>query len=248
AGKGVLLLAALRDRMGDGAFLKLMDEFGRARAGKAVAARDFEDEAVSRSEDDLKPFFREWLTKTGLPAGPKSGFWSVDSFEAEPEAAVIVYGTLKESDAQREAADRLQRQIAARWSNVTVPVLSDREATPEAIKGRHVLLVGRPDTNALASKLGRALPLTFRPASFVVRGETSAPPWTAVVAAAPRRDDPRHEVVVFAGLSAEATWRCVTAAGERAGAPAEVLLLPARGKAHRLVAPKADKVAGDDRP
>ena len=45
-----------------------------------------------------------------------------------PNGALIVSGTLKEADAQREAAERLQRQIARRWSNVTVPIVADRDA------------------------------------------------------------------------------------------------------------------------
>ncbi|MCA1685122.1 MAG: hypothetical protein LC745_03895, partial [Planctomycetia bacterium] len=81
----------------------------------------------------------------------------------------------------------------------------------------------------------RALPLTFGPSSFVLRGETYAHPLTAVIAAGPNPDDPRSEVVIFAGLSAEATWRCVEANGDRDDLPAEVLLLPSGRKARRLI-------------
>ena len=244
SGKGVLLLAALRARIGDDAFLDALDEFGRAHAGKAVSTDQFVAALEAKSKVDLKSFFEAWLTKIGLPSAPKWGSWSIDSFEAEPEQAVIVYGTLKESDAQREAASRLQRQIERRWSNITAPILADRDATDEALKGRHVLLVGRPDTNSIAAKLGKDLPVTFGPTSFVVRGSTYAHPHSAVIAASARPDDPRHEVVLFAGLGGEATWRCVTAAGDRSAAPAEVLILPASGVARRLAVNPSEKTAG----
>jgi hypothetical protein len=235
AGKGVLLLAALRSKLGDDAFLKLMDDFGRAHAGKAVATDDFRAASEALPKHELKPFFTEWLSKTGLPATPKSGSWSIDSYEAELDRTVIVYGTLKESDAQREAAERLQRQVARRWSNINLPILADRDATTEALKGRHILLVGRPDTNSVAQDLARSLPVTFGPASFVIRGETYANPLSAVIAAGPTPADPRSEVVVFAGLSAEATWRCVQVVGDRNGEPTEALVLPAGARARRLV-------------
>jgi hypothetical protein len=246
SGKGTLLLAALRDRLSDGLFCDLMDEFGRAHAGKAVSTDEFITAVSSRVREDLKPFFKEWTTGKGLPIAPGTGAWSIDSFEAEPDQAVIVYGTLKESDAQREAATRLQYQIERRWSNVTVPILSDREATPEAIAHRHVLLVGRPDTNSTAARLAKDVPVHFGPASFVIRGETYAHPHTAVIAAGPLPDDPRHSAVIFAGLSAEATWHCVKSAGERAGAPAEVLVLPATGSERRLAVGRDVKVAEID--
>jgi hypothetical protein len=240
AGKGVLLLAALREQLGDDSFLKLMDDFGRAHAGQTASTADFQAVAEEASGQDLKPFFREWLTGTDLPGRSRGGFWSIGSFEAELDRAVIVYGTLKESDAQREAAGRLQRQIERKWSNFTVPILADRDATPEALKGRHVLLVGRPDSNSAAPALARALPLTFGPASFSIRDETYAHPHTAVIAAGPIPDDHRYEVVIFAGLSAEATWRCVLGIGERNSAPAEVVLLPAGKPAQRLAVGPAD--------
>ncbi len=236
SGKGVMLLSALRARLGDERFCKMMDAFGREYAGQPVRSVDFNKAAALQLGENLSDFFREWSQGEGLPGGSHGHEWSVDSFESDLDRTVIVYGTLKESDAQREAAGRLQRQIETKWSNITVPILSDREAKPESLKGRHILLVGRPDTNSLASTFAHVLPLTFGPASFVVRGETYAHAGSAVIAAGPKPDDPRSEVVIFAGLSAEATWKCVKAIGDRGeGGAAEVILLPAGKKPRKLV-------------
>ena len=151
-----------------------MEQFGRSNAGKAVTTDEFVTALKSHSKTDLAPFFQKWLTKSGLHDGPRWGSWSVDSFEAEPEQAVIVYGTLKESDTQRRHGTKLQRQIKHRWSNITVPVVSDRDATPDDLKNRHLLLVGRPDTIAKIGNFVTDLPVTFGIASFRVNDDTYA--------------------------------------------------------------------------
>ncbi|MGE3819636.1 MAG: hypothetical protein AB7I30_09390, partial [Isosphaeraceae bacterium] len=87
--------------------------------------------------------------------------------------------------------------------------------------------VGRPSTNALAAKLAHALPVQFGPSSFVFRSETYAHEKTSIIAAGPRPDDPGSSLVVFAGLSAGATWRCVEAIGTRGGDPAAAIVLAA---------------------
>jgi hypothetical protein len=241
SGKGVLLLAALREKVGDDAFLTFMDRFGREHAGQPVSTDDFRAAAGSIPGHNLKPFFDSWLKETGLPNGQGGGFWSIDSYEAEPEKALIVYGTVKEATPQREAAERLARAIAMRWSNVTVPIVSDMDARFDDLKNHHLLLVGRPDSNAVAAKYAKAAPLRFGPASFVLRGETYAHPGTAVIAAASNPLNPRYELVLFAGLSAEATWRCVESVGTRESAPAEVLLFPNAGRPRRLVVPGTEE-------
>jgi hypothetical protein len=241
AGKGVLFLATLREKAGDEPFFKFMDEFGRAHAGKAVSTSEF-CQAAGKVKGVDQAFLDKWLHEKGLPNQEKGldgtlarPFWSINSYEAELDKSVIVYGTIKESDAQREAGERLQRQIQRKWSNVAVKLLADRDATLEAVKGRHVLLVGRPDTNSVAADLAKHLPLVFGPESFVLRGKTYANAHTAVIAAGPNPGDPDKSVVIFAGLSADATWHCVQTVGERDGEPAEALLLAAGAKPRRLV-------------
>jgi Phospholipase B len=67
SGKGVLVLAELRRLMGDAAFIKMMDEFGRSHAGKPATSGDFAAHAAKAAGRDLTPFFTYWLTETGLP-------------------------------------------------------------------------------------------------------------------------------------------------------------------------------------
>jgi hypothetical protein len=237
SGKGVLALSALRGRLGDTAFRKAMNEFGRANAGKAAATLDFLN-ASGLGHPAIDVFISDWLSRTGMPDTPADKWgWSISSFEAELEKTVIIYGTLKESDAQREAANRLQRQIESKWSNYTVPVLSDQDASGDAVKGKHLLLIGRPDTNSVIKGLDLSvLPsgVKFGQASFVVRGDTFANPHSSLIVASRKPEDPRYSIVIFAGLSADATWHCVEAIGTLDFEPSNVILSPAGGRARRL--------------
>ena len=61
---------------------------------------------------------------------------------------------------QREAADLLARKIARRWSNVLISK-SDQDVSDADLKNHHLLLIGRPATNAVTAKLAAALPVKF---------------------------------------------------------------------------------------
>jgi hypothetical protein len=245
-GKGVILLSRLRERMGGPAFDRLMDDFGRDHAGKPASSARFFEAARKAHGSDLSPLDRngsgeDALSRLGgdVRARWESGhFWSIDSFERQPEETLIVFGTLKEADAQREAAALLQRKIARRWGNHTVPILADRDATEADLKGRHLLLIGRPDTNSVVARCAGSLPLAFGPGSFRLLGKTYAHPASAVIAAGPIPKAPVRSIVVFAGLGAEATWRCVQRLPDHRGGPsAEVLLLEAGAPPRPLTVP-----------
>ena len=238
AGKGVLLLASLRETMGSEPFAAMMDEFGRSHAGHAVEAAQFVAHATKAAgaSKPLAEFFARWLDGLGLPEGVEGGVWAVDSYLDEPEKALIVYGTGKDVRANAEAAQRLRRGIATRWSNVLVPIKSDVEATEDDWKTHHVLLVGRPSSNSAVDRAARNLPVGFGPASFTVKGETYAHPGSAVIASGDNPLSPRHSVVVFAGLGAESTWHAVEHLG---GQGAEVVILAEGASPRPVVAREA---------
>jgi hypothetical protein len=249
SGKGVLLLHALRREMGAETFDKMMDDFGRANAGKEVTTQEFREHAEMAAGRPLAACFDPWLTGKG-PADAESGpCWSLFSFEAEPEKALIVYGTRKEREPQREAAEHLREKLLRRWNNFPVPIKADVDVTDDDMKTHHLLVIGRPDSNAVAARLAGSLPVTFGLHSFEVRGKTYAHPASAVVAAGGNPADPRYSAVVYAGLSAEATWRCVQRLPEEGSAAAalcaEVLLMPAGEQPEPLAvtAPAAGKAA-----
>jgi hypothetical protein len=227
SGKGVLLLAALRDAMGSRTFDAFMDKFGRANAGRPVSTVAFLADAEKAHGKPLAALVSPWLD--GEPAlKPMPGpTWSIDSFEEDPDRTLIVYGTTREMYAQREAATHLQQRLARRWGNYTVPIKADTDVTDEDIVSNHLLLIGRPDSNSIASKLAKQLAVTVAPGSFVVRGDTYAHPDSAVVVAGENPKNSKRSLVLFAGLSADATWRSVQRLYDRGSGAAPVVLMAA---------------------
>ncbi len=285
AGKGVLALHTLRQRLGDAAFADAMDGFGRAHAGKPATAERFREHLEKTTGKPLGDFFGYWARKPGLPSlrlgrvavtpngdgfvvegevecdapaaglsaevvaeagkdearqvvrldAPRTAFrvetkarprrvvvdrnglaakanggaFAVTTFRAELDGTLIVYGTGDEVPTNREAAEALQRAVVEQGSNVTVPVKSDREVSEEEMKSRHLILVGRPDSNALVERFRSALPVTFGSRSFAVNGSTCAHADSAVIAAAENPSNRRYSVVTVSGLSAAATLRAV---------------------------------------
>jgi len=236
SGKGMLLLAELRTQMGDEKFEEMMDAFGRANAGKEVTTAQFRAHAEKACGKPLASLFEPYCTGKGRSNSPATGYWSIFSFEKEPDTALIVYGTLKDRSAQREAAEHLARKIQRRWCNHDLPIKPDTDVTEADLKEHHLLVIGRPDTNAVAAGVAKGLPVTFGPASFVLRKETYAHAGSAVVAAGANPFNPRYSVVVYAGLSAEATWHSVRRLPEEeAPLVTEVLLMPAGSAAKPII-------------
>ena len=252
AGKGVLVLAELRSIMGDGPFARFMDAFGRAHAGAPVDSAEFFRAAERAHGKPMTGLADAWLGPDALArlgtevrARHAAGrFWAVDSFERQLEKAVIVYGTAAEAEVQREAALALQRKLASRWANATIPVKADIDAGEGLLKDAHILLVGRPSTNRWAARLADALPVRFGPTSVQVADETFAHPRTAIVAAGPSPMAAGRSVVVFAGLGTEGTWDCVRRFPDRGGATAEVMIMEADGPLRRLAVPCSTNARG----
>jgi hypothetical protein len=182
------------------------------------------------------------LDKYGQTAHTAGGVYSAASFNHELDKTLIVYGTLEEASANREAAETLQKAIITRWSNFTVPFKSDKEVTADDLKNHHLLLIGRPDCNALVEKFQAALPVQFGTRSFTARGDTYAHMDSAVVAAAANPANPRYSVVVVAGLGAAATLKAAPTLATRGDSAGEVILLPHGGKPKALVVPPKELV------
>jgi hypothetical protein len=232
AAKGVNVLAALRSELGSAPFLKFMDEFGRTHAGKAVGTSEFLAAAEEAKGKPLDQATRDLITRVEKPAAPS---WSIDAFNQELDRTIIVTGTKKDVSAQREAAERLQRQIARRWPNIYVTVKTDETATEADLKSNHVLLVGRPESNAAFATLGSGLPVKFAGTSFSVDGQTYGHASSSVIAAGPNPLDPRFAVVAFSGLGAEATWHCVEHLPGRFDEASNVMILAVGSRPRSLV-------------
>jgi hypothetical protein len=247
AGKGLLVLAQLRENLADDdRFTKLMDDFGRAHAGKPVTVAQFQEHVERVTGQNHNAFFGTWLGH-GSSYPRLNGFlgngWATTSFEKEPDRALIIYGTLKESHAQREAALLLQEKLRRRTGNYTVPIKADKEVTEAELKNNHLLLIGRPDSNAVLAKCAAELPVKFADGSFALRDKTYAHPASAIIAAGSNPHSPRYSIVAFAGLSAEATRTSVQKLPNRGGQLAPIMLLAAGEEPRLMVVKPLEKSA-----
>ena len=129
-------------------------------------------------------------------------------------------------------------------SNVTVPVKADHAVTDDEMKNHHVLLIGRPDTNAAVGRLKAEFPVTFGSRSFTVRGETYAHADSAVLAAAENPANPRFSVVLIAGMGPASTLRTAPKLATRDQKPAEVVVYAPGTEPLALVVP-AKKLVRD---
>jgi hypothetical protein len=163
------------------------------------------------------------------------GVFTTQSYFRELESTLIVYGTADEVPSNREAAEALQGAIIKRGPNQTVPIKTDKEVTDEELKSHHLLLIGRPDSNRVVERCRKGLPITFGSRSFVVRGKSYAHDGSAVIAAAENPWNKRYSVVVYAGLSAEATLRAAPRMARRDEPAGELLLLAHGAAPHSLV-------------
>jgi len=244
-GKGVMLLAALRNKLGPDVFDFLMDEFGQAHAGREVATDDFVSHFRKNAGTAAAEVLAAWLGREprARPA-PSGDPWTIYSFEVEPEQTQIVYGTSGDRAAQHEAAHLLQRALARRFSNYSIPIKADDEVDDEELRNRHVILVGRPATNRVSAQFATKMPVSFGTGSFTVREKTYAHADSAVIAAADNPLNSRYSAVIYAGLGAHATWKCVQHLEDDEIPSPQVLLTPAGRKPARFrVISKAVKVA-----
>ena len=242
AGKGVLVLQALRDQLGDEKYNAIMSSYGEMYAGKPADVDAFVKLALQIDGGPTQADWDAWLGADAMntlgaevQSRWESGrFWTVTRFEHEPDKSLIVYGTLADVDAQRDAAKRLQWAIRRRWSNVEIPVKADTEVTENDLRGHHILLVGRPTTNAWTERLRSALPVTFDVASFRLGDSAFGHPGSGLIVAGPSPFDRSRSVVVFAGNSADATWHLVESLPR---VSAEAVLIENRQAARPLVLP-----------
>src|SRR5262249_34691967 len=142
-----------------------------------------------------------------------------------------------EAATNREAARRLQQALRRRGHNVTVPLKPDTKVTNLDLKNHHLLLIGRPATNAVAARCREALPVAFGPQSVVVRGETYAHPESAIVVAAESPFNKRYAVVVIAGLEGRSTRRVASLYADPTLPAAEAVVVPHGKKRRALVLP-----------
>jgi len=145
------------------------------------------------------------------------------AYKRDLEKTLIIYGTRMERDGNRIAAQKLQQGIIDTWEHAVVTIKADTEVSDADLRGHPLLLIGRPACSELIERLATALPVSFGPQSFTVRGEVYANAGSAVVAAAANPLDAHYSMACAAGLSPGATLRAAKSLAGYLQAPIRVM-------------------------
>lgn len=193
--EGVLWLDALRHRMGDDAFLKLMSGYFAANTTKTVTAQSFLEKAGEKFE---------------VPAAGDGPAYLTTDINRRLATATIVYGTDREAGANRYTAESLQTRFLDQFES-KVPIVKDFEATDELLRHRDVIFIGRPEANSALAAWADKLGLKYNAASFEAGGATHASEREALLWAAKNPLDESHMTLVVAGNDALRTVKAIRA-------------------------------------
>jgi hypothetical protein len=187
--KGVLFLDSLRQKMGDAAFLKLMNDYFAANTTKTVTAQTFLSQAGANI-DQIDP-----------PDGPA---YVASDIRAKLSSSVIVYGTLREAGANRYAAEQLQSHFLDYYES-QVPIYKDFDVSDDLLRHRDVIFVGRPESNSALASWAEKLGLDYSGAAFRIDGKVHASEREGLIFAATNPLDATHMILVLAGNDALST-------------------------------------------
>jgi hypothetical protein len=191
--KGVLFLDALRHKLGDDAFFKLMSDYFAANTTKTVTAQSF-------------------LAKAGVPFDfkePADGpAYLTTDINRRLATAVIVYGTNREAGANRYTAEQMQSRFLDQYES-RVPIYKDFEVSDDLLQHRDIVFVGRPEANSALAAWAEKLGVDFHGAEFKADGAIHADERQALLLAAKNPLDPSHMVLVVAGNDALSTVKAM---------------------------------------
>ena len=177
------------------------------------------------------------VDKYGTTPRANGSPFTILTMDEELEKALIVYGTLDEATGNHEAARLLQTALRRREHNVQPQIRSDREVSEQELRNAHLLLVGRPATNAVSQRFAAQVPVEFGPRSFTVRDQLYVHPQSAVLAAGDNPLNSRYSVVLIAGLGSLATYQTVARFADDEYAYAPMVVLPHARESRELVTP-----------
>jgi hypothetical protein len=129
----------------------------------------------------------------------------VAAFLDDLDHVLLVYGTSAEEAANRYAAERIHRRFQEGWWQLDLPTRRDVDVTAADRAHFHLVLVGRPETNAVAADFAAAFPIPFAGAAFTLDERTHASAGDALVEAAVNPGAPARVLLLVAGCSPDAT-------------------------------------------
>ncbi len=117
---------------------------------------------------------------------------------------IIIYGTLAESQSNKLAAERLNKDYLGLGEEI---IKADTEISQDSLKNKCVFLIGRPETNKMAQEFKEIFPIKFDGDRFTWKGITYDQPTQGISQIIENPIDPKNLMIMYAGLSGEATQK-----------------------------------------
>jgi len=115
---------------------------------------------------------------------------------------VVVYGTTAEAEANKAAAENFNKEYLGLSDD---KVKTDVDVNEADLKTKCIILFGRPETNKIAQKFENIFPIRFKGDKFTWQGTTYDQPTQGVAQIVDNPDNPGGLIILYAGLSPEAT-------------------------------------------
>jgi hypothetical protein len=133
---------------------------------------------------------------------PHERFYTWSNFVDDWPAALIVYGTSRQIEANHTLALRWQTTLADAFTESLPPVVQDAQVTKEQLASRDLVVMGQPEDNSLAARLAPSLPARFGKNFFVFNGATYAAPDDGLLLVVPSPYDPKRVLYLITANSA----------------------------------------------
>ena len=125
-------------------------------------------------------------------------FWDV-----YPEY-ILIYGTLAEAESNKTAAERFNEEYLGLGNEI---IKADTNVSQDDLKSKCVILFGRPETNKISQQFKDIFPIKFDEDKFIWQGVTYDQPSQEVAQIVKNPLDPESEIVLYTGLSGDATQK-----------------------------------------
>ena len=133
---------------------------------------------------------------------PRNRFYTWANFVDDCPAAIIVYGTSRQIEANHTLALRCQTTLADAFTETLPPVVRDGEVTTQQLAGHDLVVLGQPADNALSPRARREAPgrASARTSSSSTARRTRRPTTASSSAAEPV--DPQRVLYLITANSA----------------------------------------------
>jgi hypothetical protein len=185
------------------AFLSLETEKG-ARLERVVLK---EAKAAFTFHSQERPTRLVFNAGNDIPVA-RSNFWVPGNVLDDWSAALLVYGTGREVEAQRSLALNYREILADGMTEVLLPLKADADVSEADLAASDLMLFGGPAENGIAARLQAEgkLPLEAGPGWFKWQGRTYGRPDDGLIAALPSPWNPNRMLVLVLANSRLQQW------------------------------------------